>query len=238
MPEQQMFISLTPDQSTAISSAMDRLPEHERGVQPQLNQMRRARETLMEHHARVQRLITTAVTVLLLALLAVPADAQTVSGRVESNRFQQEYQQYLYENVWWSIAAPATGEGHYSAVIDLYYNRTRAAVVGALVCDSPSLGGMVTIGQVLAREHFMRIENDLWVGADCRLGLFFGSADGAIISYRLRVAGMGGQRPGKTDNPWQQPSNEASASAFYSPTPYYDIEIEIHRLLAAALGGR
>ena len=182
---------------------------------------------------------TFAIALLALFVLPIASEAQTVTGRLEAREYSEEYQQYHYHGVWWSLDVAPTAEGHYSLVVDLYYNRVRAAMVALLVCQSPNYGqeAPLIIGNVLVREHFMRIENDVWANANCRIGLFAGSSDGADISYRMRVTGMAGQRPGKSESPFGQASAASAWNGGGYPLGSYDVDQMANRVLAAALSG-
>ena len=182
-----------------------------------------------------------ATIVMALGLLlwsASSVDAQTVTGRLEASYYQEEYQQHIYHAAWWSLDVASTAEPHYGLVVDLYYNKVQAAMVALLVCQSPNYGQEepLIIGNVLVREHFMRIENDVWANASCRIGLFAGSSDGAVISYRMRVTGMAGQRPGKSESPFGQASAAAAFSSGYQMGSY-NVEQMVNRVLSAALSG-
>ena len=112
-------------------------------------------------------------------------------------------------------------------------------MVALLTSQSPLYGpeGPVIVANVLVREHFMRIDSDVWADANCRIGLFAGSLDGADISYRMRVTGMAGQRPGKSESPWGQESAASALSSGYQ-LGFYDVEQIVNHVLAAALSGK
>ena len=153
--------------------------------------------------------------------------------------YQAEHNQYVYEPVFYAIDVSQGGSSNFNMMLELYFNKTRAAMIALLVCSSELHGfpSPTTWGRALSAKHFISMSTDIPPDGDCTVGLFAGSLREEVISYRLRVSGLAGQRPTKTGSPWSSPDSNGFAPSWSSEslTGWDAIAAREQAILAAAL---
>ena len=131
-------------------------------------------------HRRIMGLLV------LSALCATAAEAQTVAGRIEPT-WDAEKGLYTYGPLYWDVQVAPSSAGSDEFGLYLYYNKARALMAVTLACRGED-EDFTTYARSFSGEHFLSLTAGLLPGEECVLFLVGGNDRAEELAYRMAVA--------------------------------------------------
>ena len=120
------------------------------------------------------------------ALCATAAEAQTVAGRIEPT-WDAERGLYTYGPLYWDVQVAPSSAGSDEFGLYMYYNKARALMAVTLACRGED-EDFTTYARSFSGEHFLSLTAGLLPGEECVLFLVGGNDRAEELAYRMAVS--------------------------------------------------